>query len=804
MKVLFWVTIFVITISAQSQNQLEELKKLREKGASEEELKDKASAMGLTFEDYLNAQEAAANKEAVIKETQGQTDVIITPKKSQVTNYNVRDFDNRAMASELNAFGYGLFSYSPTTFEPSMHIPVPKSYIVGPGDELVITLWGETQLVHTATVSKNGDVHIPNVGLVTVSGATLSEVKNKLYNELSKVYSSLVYDQEKQGGTKLDVSTGKLRSVKIFVLGETQTPGGYTFPALSTVFTALYYSGGPNINGSLREIKVIRDGNEVAKIDLYEYLLEGKSTSDINLVDSDVIFIPKVGKRVAITGNVFKPAIYELKENETLGDLLNYSRGLKNTAYFERVSIERVLPFSERTSEQKNLLNLDLTFDSKDQLLSSEFELFEGDVILIRGINLDPRNRVSISGLVYKPGVYELVSNQMSIRDLIKAADGLQEEAFLETGFLVRTLPNLKKEIYKFNIEKSLNNDPIHNLKLENKDEVQIFEYKDFFPTKSVEVSGAVKNPGVFSRSEFMTVSDLITLAGGLTAFATTSDIEITRIDSTSSEIFSRKYTFNLPKDYWNVSDENDFLLKDYDRVLIKTDPNLESQRNIQVTGEINFPGSYSILDVNERVYDFIKRAGGFTSLAFIEGIYLERDDPQVLASSRVEIPDSLLFRNQVDYIFDTGLLNKYSIRIPIEWEEIIEDTNSVHNLKLEPNDRIVIPKDLRIVKVLGDVGIPSNVPFVEGNSVSYYIEQAGGYTATSARGEEIVMQANGRKLQKSGWFFIPDESVESNGVIIVPTEIEYESDAWPLIRDIVSIVSSSAVLILTILNLTN
>lgn len=804
MKIFVWVLIFVSVVIAQSQSQLEELKKLVDDGASEEVLKEKATAMGLTFEDYLKAEEASKNKEAVIKESEGQTDVIVTPKKNQNRNYKVVDFNNRVNANELDAFGYNMFSYAPATFEPSLHVPVPKSYIVGPGDEIVITLWGETQLVHNVTVSKEGDVYIPNVGLVSVNGLSLQEVKQKLFNSLSQVYSSLSKDYDKEGGTRLDVSTGKLRSVKIFVLGETQTPGGYTFPALSTVFTALYYSGGPNINGTLRNIKVIRDGKEIATIDLYEYLLEGKSSSDVNLVDSDVIFIPKVGKRVAITGNVFKPAIYELKEGENLGDLLNYSKGLDNTAYFERVSVERVLPFAQRKSEQKNIINLDLTFDSREDLLSSQFKLYDGDVVTIRGINLEPRNRVSISGLVYKPGVYELVNSSMTIKDLINAADGLRDEAFFETAFLIRTLPTEKKEIYKFNIEKALEGDPEHNLYLENRDEVRIFQLEDFFPTRSVEISGAVKNPGFYSRSKYLTVSDLIVLAGGLTEFATTKDIEITRIDSTSIEVLSTKFNIDLPKDYWNLPAEDEFLLRDYDRVLIKTDPNLEPQRKVQISGEVNYPGSYSLLNKNDKVYNLLNRAGGFTSSAYLKGIYLERDDPQVLSSARVKIPDSLLFRNQIDYMFDTDLLNRYSARIPIEWEEISRDTNSVYNIQLKPDDRIVVPEDPKVVKVLGDVGIPSNVPFREGKSVSYYIEQAGGYTATSARGKEIVIQANGRKLEESGWFFIPDESVESGGVIIVPSEIEYKSDAWPLIRDIVSIVSSTAVLILTVINLTN
>jgi protein involved in polysaccharide export with SLBB domain len=363
----------------------------------------------------------------------------------------------------------------------------------------VISLWGETQLVQDLFVSKNGDIYIPNVGLINVNGLDMKQLRQKLFNRLSKVYSSLLPNASGEARTHLNVSTGQLRSVKIYVLGEVKKPGGYTLPALSSAFTALYYSGGPDINGSMRNIEVLRDGKVVDHIDLYDYLINGDQSKDIRLNDGDIVFVPPVGKRVAIRGSVFRPAIYELKKGETLGDLLKYASGLTFNAYFQTVHIDRVIPFDQRADYENNILSIDLPFSSVSALDSSKFKLDDGDVVTIDTVNNRPQNMVNISGDVRQPGIYELTSG-MTVRDLISKADSVFPDAFMGDAILVRTLPSEKKEMLSFNLGKALAGNPSDNLSLANLDSIHIFKDTTFFPTRWVQIFGNVRHPGTYHK----------------------------------------------------------------------------------------------------------------------------------------------------------------------------------------------------------------------------------------------------------------------------------------------------------------
>ena len=798
-----FISLVLIKSSVYSQTMEELQKKIQQSGMTEEQLKQKAEAAGYTLEDYNKLQQAAAKKEAANVSATSQEKVIVTPPSvTRAASFAVPEFEGREGAGGLQAFGYNVFNYSPTTFEPSLNVPVPTNYVVGPGDELVITLWGETQLVNNLTVSKNGDIYIPNVGLVPVNGLTLNEVRGRIFSVLSKVYASLK-SADVSAKTKLDVSTGKLRSVKVYVLGEVNTPGGYTLPALSSSFTALYYCGGPTINGSLRNVQVMRAGKMIATIDLYEYLITGNKSKDVRLEDEDIIFVPPVGKRVAIAGNAFRPGIYELKENEKLNDLIKYAGGLKFTAYFDRVHIERIIPFAQRKSYADNILSLDLNFKSVNDLLNDKYSLESGDVVSILGINNLPENRVSITGYVKKPGVYELTPQGMHVKDLIFKADSLLKEAFVDKGILIRTLPSEKKEIYNFNVSLALRGDAANNLLLQNRDEVRIFNQQTFFPARSVEISGEVKSPGTYTRFKDMTVAELITLAGGLTDRATTKEIEVTRLDTTSAEIYSQKFTLALPEEYWKVAKGDDFMLKDFDRVLIKTDPLKNFNQTVTVTGEVEYPGTYTILHRGEKLSEFIKRSGGFKKSAYLKGIFVKRGNPIFSMLEPTKLPDSLKIKYNYNALYDKSKFNAlFSGIIPIDWDDFSQNGNNVYDLVLFPGDEVVVPKNPRVIYVAGEVGLPSSVPYKQGAGLSYYIKQAGGYTENSADGDEVVIQPNGSKWESSGWFFIPNEEINSGATVFVPLRISKPSNTWPIIRDIVSVTSSAAILILSVKNL--
>ena len=784
-------------LHAQTEQQIKD--KLKQQGMTDEQIKQKAAEYGIDLNSTDKSVASHTTKITTTKQTDSTT-VIAPPVNKPLSTYAIPAFSGRGSAENLDAFGYRVFSYSPSTFLPLQNIPTPTNYVIGPGDEIIITLYGETQSVHDLVVSNNGDINLPDVGVVNVNGLTLGALKVKLFDRLSKVYSSL-----KNSGTFLNVSTGNLRSIKVYVLGEVNVPGGYTLPAMSTAFTSLYFSGGPRLNGSLRDIQVLRDGKKMTDIDFYDYLLKGDASKDVSLQDGDIVFIPPVGKRVALTGDVFRPAIYELKEDEQLKDLIADAGGLNSDAYFQSVHLERIIPFNERQEYLNNVLDITLNFNSVDELKESTYLLNDGDVITISSINNRLQNRVKIAGDVKKPGTYEF-TDRMTVRDLIIKADTLFPDAFLDKAVLIRTLPNEKKEITSFNLKKALDDDPVENIKLENRDSVIVYYQEEIYPAKTVEIDGAVKSPGTYTRMKDMTLSKLILIAGGLTDRATSKEIEITRLDTINETIYADKFNVDLPQNYWEVDPQDDFVLSDFDRVLIKVDPNKTFSGVITVKGEVRFPGTYKILYNGERATDFIKRAGGLKESAYTKGMFILRGNPLLKFGNfnASDLPDTIKYEDVNELLYNRNeLIAQFSNRIPLNWEEIQADTNSTYNIELQDNDQLVISKDNNLVYVVGSVGLPTSVPYKEGAGLGYYIEQAGGYTDNSATGSEIVILPNGKKWQTSGWFFIANPDIESGTTIIVPGRIITPSDAWPIIRDFVTIITSAAVLVLTIQNLT-
>ncbi|HEX2983004.1 MAG TPA: SLBB domain-containing protein [Ignavibacteriales bacterium] len=791
--------------------------------ADEAQARKKAAEMGISYDQYLklkSAYEQNQKKKIQTRPNESESDVLkelsgakkqkagkLSGKEPQYgmdslaireflpEEFYAPEFKNRPPADTLNAFGYNIFTYKPTSFEP-LDVPVPSNYIVGPGDELVVTLWGETEVSHNLVVSSDGSIFIPDVGLIHVGGLTISQVKTKLFGILSQRYSSLSVSAG--GSTSLNVSTGELRSVKVFIVGEVNTPGGYTLPALSTAFTALYFGGGPAITGSLRNVRLMRNGKQVYEIDLYDYLTSGDKSKDIRLEDEDVIYVPPVGKRAAISGGIKRPGIYEIKDNETVNDLIAFAGGFTFDPYVGNIGIERIVPFSERRNYKNDVLNLDLKFNSYEELKNSTQKIEDGDLVRVYNINYLYENKVSIWGNVKNQGDYELTKD-MTVKDLVIKADSLSPKALYEKAVLFRTLSNERKEVISFNVFKALRGDPKHDIKLENRDEIQIYNRESFFPMGSVRIMGAVRDTGFYTRFENMRLTDLILVAGGLNDSASILDIEITRMDTTDPLVYGSTYSIDLPEDYWNLEPEKDFALQDYDRVLIKTNPKKRFPQSIVISGEVIYPGEYTILNENEKLVDYIKRSGGFMSTAYTKGIYVKRYNPIFEKVRKPDIPDSLI---SFQGTFDRSLFKDYSYRIPILWDEIEDDENSIYNFRLEPNDSIFVPKDPHRVFVLGEVGLPSSVIYKEGAGLDYYIEQAGGFTENSYKGNEIVMLPNGSKWRDSGWFFLPDDEILSGSVIIVPTIFKGDTNYWATVRDIVSVISSAAVLILTIQNI--
>jgi protein involved in polysaccharide export with SLBB domain len=788
--ILISTILFLSTfIIGQSLSEKLIQQKAKELGVSESSLKKKATEYGYDLTNN-NVQDASEKKTPLVIEKK------ISSINKSIQNYNVSGFG-------VPAFGYDIFKYKPETFEPGLNIPVPKNYVLGPGDEIIISLWGETQLVNNFVVSKEGTIYLKSSGVININGLNLEEVKDKLFKILSKTYSTLA-SQIADNMTYMEITTGFLRTVKVFCLGEVVQPGGYSLPSLSTLFTGLYYSGGPKINGSLREVKVIREGKEVVRMDLYNYLLSGIKKNDISLQEGDVIYIDQVGKRVAIEGDIFRPAVYELFSNEKLKDLFKYAGGISFNTYIKRLSVERIIPFSQRKLHDKNKIVIDLNFTSKEDFLNSDFELEDGDIVKVFSINTLFENKVSIIGAVNKPGTFELTAG-MRVADLIKNADLLKDNVFVEQAVLFRTLPNEKKEMLTFNLEKALLLNPTENLILMDRDEIQIYMHERFFPTRSVQITGEVNKPATYTRFEKMTIKDLITLAGGFTFSADLNTIEVSRLDTTKIENYYKNYYFKFNSEYWNSEIGEDFILQDFDKISVKSDPKIKMGEFINISGEVKYPGSYSILKKGDKITDFVKRAGGLLNTAYIDGIYIERNNnyKMEINTKLKSMADSLSLASGSNIEADLSekrFLSQFADQIPVDWK-LIQNGDYTYNYELFPGDRIVIPQDENVVYVMGEVAIQSFIPFRIGADIDYYIRQAGGLTKNSLENRIIVMLPGGKKWESGGLFRSADE-ILSGSKIFVPMEIKVERSNWEYARDITAIVTSGAVLILTIQNI--
>jgi polysaccharide biosynthesis/export protein len=764
----------------QAETQLQQLTpqeidaKLKELGMTRAEAEARANAFGIDFQKYLGFQTSQQDTQNTIEaQKQKGKDSL---KQTVPTLFAVPEipvivpgFEGRTGMSGLQPYGYNLFQYPTSTFEPVLNMPTPPSYVLGPGDEILLTMWGESQLFSQLTISREGNIVVPNAGPVPAQGVTVEALKARLLKRLTSFYSGL-----RNGGsdanTWLDVSIGKLRTIQVFVLGEVKKPGGYAISSMSTSFLALYVAGGPNINGSLRSIDVLRNNKSISTIDFYDYALRGDKSKDIRLQDGDVVFVKTIGKRTALTGNVIRPAIYEVKPEETLKDLLAMAGGIQVNAYYDRVHVERIIPFTERKLYTKNILDLDVNFSSAQNLLTSDFKLENGDILSVFQINEFLQNRVTISGNVKKPGVFALKSG-MRVHDLVQEADSLISDTFGERANLFRVLPNFKRQIFPFNLTLAMQGDPTQNLELEREDSIIIYKQKFFFPEQTVSVAGAVQRPGKYIRTEKMTVADLVVLAGGLTELASKQEWELAKLDTTKIGSLSTVRKFNVSENYWDDQKGKPIYLEDFDHLMVPSNPKFNLQRLVEINGYVLYPGAYALQREGERLSSIVKRAGGLRPGAYLEGATLVR-----------------MWNN-------AGL-------VPIDFSKALTDTESLENVSLLSGDIISIAFKQEVVLVRGEVFVPSAVVYKKGASLNYYLKQAGGLKDEADDGRIVVTLPNGRKWE-NGWFILPDPDILGGSYITVPRKIEKEDKTLPILRDWATIFVSIATMMVAIVQIT-
>ena len=589
-------------------------------------------------------------------------------------------------------YGASLFDRSKVSFEPGQSIPTPRNYIVGANDVLHVDVYGMSEATYDLTVSSEGSIRIPNVGMAQVSGLTIEAAENVIKKKLSVIYNSI-----NSGRTTVAVSVNRIRSIKVYIMGEVHNPGSYTLSSVSSVINAMNACGGPSENGSMRSIKLLRNGKEIANVDLYDFLMKGVMPSDMTLQDQDVIHVPPYENRVTVNGAVKRDGIYELKNGETLQNLLDYCGGFTEDAYTERISVTRNM------NGEKSVADV-----TKD--IFKMFNPASGDIYQVDRILEKYTNRVQIIGSVFRPGIYALEEN-MSLRDLVNKANGLTEDAFMESATVLRLQEDLTPEIVSFNVKDLMEGK--FNLLLQKEDVVTIGGKNDFEPEKKVAIYGAVLSPGSFPFYENITLRDIVFLARGFEDSADLERIEVVRRIKDADVLKNndkKTEVFTLSLNRELSGPDADFKLQPKDLITVRKKEGYESLGTVQVLGEVQRPGTYAVTRKTERISDLIARSNGLSQYAYAEGAFLIRSSKRTEAERRRDLKLLAMLKDADNVSSIEEIRKEIESRqdlVGIRLEEIIKNPGSETDLYLEAGDIIFVPKTLQTITLAGAVQGP-------------------------------------------------------------------------------------------------
>jgi len=692
-------------------------------------------------------------------------------------------------------FGEELFRNPNLTFEPDLNIPTPRNYQVGPGDEIVIEIYGYSEASYRLTVSNEGSINIPYIGIVYVNGLTIDEAARRIKSKLATVYSTIA-----SGKTSVQVSIGRIRSIKVTLMGEITQPGTYTLPSLATVFNALYASGGPTARGSFRDIEVIRNNEVIDTVDIYDFLMKGDQSKNIRLQDQDVIRVPVYQTHVIINGQVKRPGIYELKPGETLQDLLHFAGGFSDSAYTASIKAVQLTPTQKKVTD----------------IPADQYAVFQpqnGDQYYVSSILDRYLNRVIIQGAVYRPGTFALTQG-LTLKQLIEKADGLREDAFLPRGYIVRLNPDLTTSVVQFNVANIMNGQE-PDIPLQREDVVQIYSIFDLRDEYTVSIQGAVRDPGTYRYADSMTLEDLIMQAGGFQEGAAPQKIEVARRLQNSNPLspsakLAQVFEVEVNKDL--SLQARKFILQPFDIVTVRRSPGYEVQQQVRVEGEVLYPGTYTITSRNERISDLIKRAGGLTAFAYPEGASLKRTSEALGDTSKTAKEKLNMFLQlQAGVANDSlGRINRLLLAeqqkndyVGIELNKILSHPGSKYDLILQDGDVLYIPPQLQTVQISGEVLYPVATPYQEGRGVRYYISRAGGFSTEAKKSKVFVVYANGYVKGTGRFLFIRNyPRVEPGAKIFVPQRPPRQKLTPGEVLGFTSGMASLAAAILAIVNL--
>lgn len=681
-------------------------------------------------------------------------------------------------------FGKNIFNQKNLSFLPNMNIPTPEDYKLGPGDEIVIDIWGASQASLQQIISPEGSIVVDRLGPVYLNGMTIREANSYIQQKFSSVYSGI---GNEGGSSQIKLTLGQIRTIQINILGEVAVPGTYALSSLSSVFHALYNAGGINDIGSLRSIQLYRKGKLIKTIDIYQYLLNGNASGETRLMDGDIIMVPPYISLVEIVGKIKRPMFYEMTVTETLSDLIKYSGGFTGDAYKDKIDITR------KTGK----------YDKAYTVSSKDFENFilddKDSIFVSAGLNQFD-NRVEIKGAVFRPGYYEVGEQIKTIKNLIEKAGGIKENAFLNRAILTRERADLTRETVPINL-KNLLEGRTADINLKKNDMLLVASDSVLVELGSFTIYGDVQVPGEYDYAEGTSIEDLIIKAGGLLKSASLAKVDVSRriVDPLSIEspnIIADIYTFNI-KNGLVVDGPPDFVLSPYDQVYIRRSPGYIEQRNIEIAGEVLFPGKYALKEKTERLSDIVKRAGNLTPHAFSAGARLLREKT-IMEMTEERKAMQALSKGLKDSI-STDLLNinpYYSVGI--ELDKAIANPKSEYDLVLREGDQLIVPEYDNTVRINGSVMYPNTVLYKRGQKVSYYINQAGGYSDLAEKKRAYIVYMNGTVAKVKG---SNRDAIQPGCNIVIPSKEQKEKMSLAQILSLGTSVTSMASVVALLIN---
>lgn len=803
MKKLFSLFVFSLLIStgvwAQSLSDdqvVEYVKTATEAGKSQKQIMTELVAKGVTRAQaerikkrYEEQQASEQTMGAVAKNRQRHTEEVTTEISGGNMDLITAEMSNPTeqstdVAAQL-VFGRNIFNSRNLTFAPSQNLPTPVNYKLAAGDEVIIDIWGSSQMTYREYISPEGNINIPNIGPIYLNGMTIQSAEKYLKKELSKIHSGI--DGENPT-TEMKLTLGQIRTIQVNIMGEVTVPGTYNISSFSNIFHALYRAGGIGKLGSLRNIYLMRNGKKIANVDVYDFILKGKTMDATRLQEGDVIIVPPYEMLVDIQGNVKRPMFYEMKNGETVKTLIDYAGNFTGNAYTKNVRITR------QNGREYQIYTV-------DDIDYSVFKLMDGDVLNVSAMLDRFANRLEIKGAVYRPGVYQFSGQLNTVKLLVEKAEGIMGDAFLGRAVLHREREDLTKEVIQVDLKNILNGTK-PDIALQRNDVLYIPSIHDLQDIGTISVFGEVARPGDFPFAENTTLEDIIIQAGGLKESASSVRVDVSRRikDSKGTQVsneIGQMFTFAL-KDGFVIDGEQGFKLQPYDQVFVRKSPAYQEQINVSINGEILYGGTYALTQKSERLSNLIEKAGGLTPYAYAKGARLIR---KINEEERFRMQNVLEMAKQSAEGSDSIDISKLDLGnvyyVGIDLEKALKNPNSDDDIILREGDVLVVPEYNNTVRISGAVMYPNTVSYSSNKSLSYYIEQAGGYGVRAKKNKAYIIYMNGQ-VKKAKKF--SNNVIQPGCEIIVPSK---EKNQFKL-QNILSIATTSASLATMVASIAN